>query len=459
MSQSKKSKGDWLLPSFEIAPNTSHIKKRSSTDDSCSNKMNVEDDICTDPKRKSSNNLAALLMTCEPQQPSELAISRQKQKTIQEWLDSINGSPKALVLSGPSGCGKTVALKLLAKNSGFDVIEWITPVDQAMDENNRVMRQGERFEDFMVRATRYNSIFSKHSRRLLLVKDIPNVYLVEKDSFSDVLQKYFEMAREPLVFVVSDSGSSRLMQTLFSENIRKAFKLDVISIGAATATSMKNVLKRVSSILNLKGGHILNVTQENIDEILSNGIGDVRSAILNLIFISLKVPNNESHSECTVREESLGLLHGVGRVINPKRIPDGDSWKFVHDPDEIASLFQSQPGVFLGFLHGNYLNTIGGMDEAATCINILSLSDTLISEWRDPNLGRVALSYCIRGLMVTNEKPVSGWNPVRKGQHDDRTLQRDLGAAELRWYESRILSKTQKSENSVSVAEIEGIIE
>jgi len=41
-----------------------------------------------------------------------------------------------LILSGPSGCGKTAAIKLLAKENSFDVIEWVTPVDPAEDENS-----------------------------------------------------------------------------------------------------------------------------------------------------------------------------------------------------------------------------------------------------------------------------------------------------------------------------------
>lgn len=61
---------------------------------------------------------------------------------------------------------------------------------------------------------------------------------------------------------------------------------------------------------------------------------------------------------------------------------DGNSWKFVHNPDEIATFFQSQATVFLHFLQENYLNTMGGIDEVNTCANILSLADALNSEWR-----------------------------------------------------------------------------
>lgn len=60
------------------------------------------------------------------------------------------------------------------------------------------------------------------------------------------------------------------------------------SINAATHAAMKNVLKRVSSTLNSIAGEMLHVSQRHIDEMLSNSIGDVRSAVLNLIFVSLK---------------------------------------------------------------------------------------------------------------------------------------------------------------------------
>jgi len=48
------------------------------------------------------------------------------------------------------------------------------------------------------------------------------------------------------------------------------------------------MLKRVSGVLNSIGGDMLHVSQRHLDEILANNIGDVRSALLNLIFISLK---------------------------------------------------------------------------------------------------------------------------------------------------------------------------
>jgi hypothetical protein len=152
-----------------------------------------------------------------------------------------------------------------------------------------------------------------------------------------------------------------------------------------------------------------------------------------------------------VREETLGLLHGVGRVINPRKASDGDSSKFVHDPEEIAAFFQSHSVVFVQFLQENYLNTIRTIEEATVASDILSLADVLNSEWRDRNLGKVAVSYCVRGLMLANEKPVTGWNPVKKPRDDHSNIRRCLVTAETRWYESIIKPSSKKTNEEISI--------
>lgn len=94
-------------------------------------------------RKKHETSLSKLLQACEPHRLPELAVSRQKQNEISSWFQSraLNGQPSMLILSGPSGCGKTAAIKLLAKENGFDVIEWITPVDPAEDENSNTVLQ------------------------------------------------------------------------------------------------------------------------------------------------------------------------------------------------------------------------------------------------------------------------------------------------------------------------------
>ncbi|KAK0080310.1 hypothetical protein PV325_014167 [Microctonus aethiopoides] len=406
-------------------------------------------------RNKQGNSLATLLEACDPTEPSHLSVSKRKQNELSDWLYQQKiqaGKPRILILSGPSGCGKTVTLKVLAKENNFEVIEWITPSDSGIYENYTVSKQADKFLEFLIRTTRYNSVLEndRSSRRLLLVKDIPNVYFFNKDSFHQLLIDYLELGREPLVFICPDSEGSRVQFSLFPTDIIEKFNIDIINVNATTSTAMKNMLKRVSTILNDKGGHLLNITQHSIDEVLSNGIGDVRSTLLNIIFTSLKVPvDNKLKSDCGLRGESLGLLHGIGRVINPKRIYDGKLWKFSHDPDEIAAYFQSQASIFLHFLHENYLNTMGKIEQVDYCSDIMSLSDTISTEWRDPNLLKVNLSLCIRGAMVLNENPVTQWNPVRKPKSIEFKSQRDLGVAEERWYKSIIRPKPSQEQNNL----------
>lgn len=94
------------------------------------------------------------------------------------------------------------------------------------------------------------------------------------------------------------------------------------------------------------------------------------------------VPNYHTNNDCGTREQSLGLLHGIGRVIHPKRIADGNKWKFTHDPDDIASYFRSQSKIFFHFLQENYLNTIGNIEQVEVCSDIMSLADTISIEYR-----------------------------------------------------------------------------
>lgn len=49
-------------------------------------------------------------------------------------------------------------------------------------------RQGDRFEDQLIRATRYRTVFGNYSKQLLLVKDIPNVYQENQKGFTALLE-------------------------------------------------------------------------------------------------------------------------------------------------------------------------------------------------------------------------------------------------------------------------------
>lgn len=132
------------LDSFDFGEcdESSFSKKTSSSQENKNEKTENSFSVPTGYaiKKKSNCSLSSLLSACSPQKQSELAVSRQKQNEISKWFQEKvkEGQPSILVISGPSGCGKTQALRVIAKDNSFDIVEWLTPMDQAVDENSKL---------------------------------------------------------------------------------------------------------------------------------------------------------------------------------------------------------------------------------------------------------------------------------------------------------------------------------
>lgn len=148
-----------------------------------------------------------------PRKVDDLAIHAKKIEELQRWLTGCKASAATkrpapiLCISGPAGSGKTATLRLLARLAGFDVQEWMQPVDVEHhssaqrggnyggdgDQNAPAFAESQTvlFEQFLYRASRYKSLFegpSSSGPRLVLVEDLPNVFLKDADAFGAVLE-------------------------------------------------------------------------------------------------------------------------------------------------------------------------------------------------------------------------------------------------------------------------------
>lgn len=85
----------------------------------------------------------------------------------------------------------------------------------------------------------------------------------------------------------------------------------------------------------------------------------------------------------------------------------------LHSPEEITEAFNTEPRKFVNFVYANYLPHFKEIDDVVTAINDLGLSDCMLNEYRDDNLSVMGLNVAIRGVMMSNTCPVSGWMPVR----------------------------------------------
>lgn len=130
-----------------------------------------------------------------PKTVADLAIHPKKIEELEEWIEESGEYENSiLLLTGPAGSGKTTTIKLIAKNMGFDVIEWITPMDvewsELGDSENGTFseNQVDKFRDFLFRASRYSSLLEKDTKKLIIVEDLPNTFFKQTEKFEEVLR-------------------------------------------------------------------------------------------------------------------------------------------------------------------------------------------------------------------------------------------------------------------------------
>lgn len=205
-------------------------------------------------KNKSKNEIFPLLMNkkqkldesinwlkfLEPTKTEELIVHPKKLDDIKKWFVlAQNSQNRILLLIGPPGCAKLMSIKCLAKEYNYDVAEWT--VKQEIDRNlvtedgdyasTNNKSQSEVFQEFLLKSSRYQSIFSTRNR-LLIVKDFPSIFMRKgnEDVFLRILKKFKAMSTSPLIFILTETNSKSLNieYNLFPETVRCQLAIDTI---------------------------------------------------------------------------------------------------------------------------------------------------------------------------------------------------------------------------------------
>lgn len=298
-----------------------------------------------------------------PKTVGDLAVHPKKLEEVQLWFKTYDRLKDAdpvtiLLVSGPAGCGKTTTIKMVATELGYEIAEWTTPVDVDLfyhdnydfengskEEITHREGQKDQFDEFLYKTSRYCSIFEGGSdQKLLLVKDIPNVFLRNPEVLRTSLEAYQEKGASPLVFIATDTSSKKLdiVFNLFPAAVLQDFRIHHITFNSVSSTLMKKAFKRITSLMvgPEMTRHYRVPSQEMMDSIILSSQGDLRSATLNVHFASLKnAPRLETETvgvlnTSSVRtgkgrkketklksvggDESITLMHALGRVFNPK---------------------------------------------------------------------------------------------------------------------------------------------
>ena len=104
-------------------------------------------------------------------------------------------------------------------------------------------------------------------------------------------REYCNNGKSPLVFIVADSRSRRLNISfnLFSDAIKQRFHITHISFNAIATTLMQKAMKRFCSlVLQMDDAIYKTPSAEVVDSIVVSAQGDIRNALMNFHFSSLK---------------------------------------------------------------------------------------------------------------------------------------------------------------------------
>lgn len=93
----------------------------------------------------------------------------------------------------------------------------------------------------------------------------------------------------------------------------------------------------------------------------------------------------------------------------------------LHSPDEIASLLATQPTTSLALIHHNYVGHFQRLEDILNASDALSCADVIQCEWRSDASNEISVNLAVRGVMISNELPVTGrWMPIRSAKNNQK---------------------------------------
>lgn len=265
-----------------------------------------------------------------PTTSAGLAIHKKKVEDVSDWLSSVRtgrSRKRVLILKGPTGCGKTATLEVLAREGGWDVVEWGNPTGSGSngggsDDDGWKPGAGggesfaSAFEDWLFRGgtwgcldlvsssgvgTNHPPLSSDPARRkLLLLEDLPNLsHPGTLLAFRTAIRSYLSLPSlppssslpsiPPLILIVSEVLGGTGSSTTMGMSVHRIFGPQILSHPLLSEVQFRKVartllVKCLEDVVRKEGYG--GVFGKGVLETLAEQ-GDLRGAIGGLEMLAL----------------------------------------------------------------------------------------------------------------------------------------------------------------------------
>ncbi|KAK1993723.1 Rad17 cell cycle checkpoint protein [Colletotrichum falcatum] len=316
----------------------------------------------------------------------ELAVHKRKVADVRKWLEDVVGGrlrQRLLLLKGAAGSGKTTAMRLLAKDMGYELLEWRNPTN-TLGAHLGYTSASAQFQEFLSRGGKFGQLDTDVPKeaprpadekpdsagKIILIEEFPNTFSrtsTALSSFRSTLLEYLAANTPslttfgrrppsgpitPVVLIVSEtlltttsaSADSFTAHRLLGPEILRHPGTRVIEFNTIAPTLLAKALELVVLKEARKSGRKRTPGPQVLKRL--GEIGDIRSAISSLEFMCLKGDQDadwgakvalskqskgakagvsltkgeqDTLELISQREASLGIFHAVGKVVYNKR--------------------------------------------------------------------------------------------------------------------------------------------
>ncbi|KAI6194330.1 hypothetical protein M3Y96_01113600 [Aphelenchoides besseyi] len=255
----------------------------------------------------------------------KLVVNKKKVNEVREWLESkITGEhtgKTCLLISGPSGSGKTSTLRTLCDDLDFDVTEWETFADIEEKESfisDNVITETDLFTDFINDKGSKCIMAGGRTRRLKLIKEIPNYLVRDPQRLQTVLRDTIPHSNFITIFLLTtiENNYELCIHRYLPETFLKELNIHHIKFNPISTTAMRTYVKDLVGKSNGKiSDQIVETSNDN----------DLRTAMV-MSNLYNKHDGKVESSFFQKSESFVQLHHYIGKVLYAKRLDKTPEW-------------------------------------------------------------------------------------------------------------------------------------